>query len=324
MIKTLKKIAKTVFRKQTAIFLFFVILSANFWLMHSIGTNKEIPVSYSIEYINIPDNVKITNTLDKEVNVSVSEGRASFINYFFVKQTERIVIDLKDINKNTENGHKTYSIGDIIENTIKNDFGSTAKASNLNPKIIVVEYITLQSKKVPVVLTKEVITKNQYIISDSIRITPQTVTISGSKKDINATDTIEITDLSLDSLNKNVELLYTFKNNKKFTFDPTSVRINITVEKSTEKILTLDIACVNAPDDLIMKAFPQTVNISLVVPLSKFNEIEANSFIAEIDYNKRTADNRCPIEITSKPKNIKILRTSPQEAEFSLEYPKTK
>lgn len=324
MIKTLKKIAKTVFRKQTAIFLFFVILSANFWLMHSIGTNKEIPVSYSIEYINIPENVKITNILDKEVNVSVSEGRASFINYFFVKQTEQIVIDLKDINKNTESGHKTYSIDDIIENTIKNDFGATAKASSLNPKIIVVEYITLHSKTVPVVLAQEVFAKNQYIISDSVRIAPQTVNIFGSKRDIKNTDTIWITDLQLDSLDRSVDMLYSFKSNKKLTYDPTNIKISISVEKSTEKVLSLDIACINAPDGLIMKAFPQTVNVSLVLPLSRFNDVEENSFSAEIDYNKRTSDNRCPIEIATKHKNIKILRISPQEAEFSLEYPKTK
>ena len=83
MIDVLKKIAGIIFRKQTAIFLFFLLLSANFWLMHSIGSNREIPITYTVEYVNLPNNVKITNTLEKEINVSVA--------VFFAHHYERVV-----------------------------------------------------------------------------------------------------------------------------------------------------------------------------------------------------------------------------------------
>lgn len=324
MIQMLKKIVKTVFRKQTAIFLFFLMLSANFWLMHSIGTNKEIPITYEIEYINLPHNVKITNLLSKTVNVSVSEGRTSFVNYFFVQQTERLIIDLKDINQNIASGRKVYSIDNMVEQTIKNDFGADAKIANFNPKVIVVEYITLHSKTVPVVLASAVNAKSQFIVYDSIRISPPMVAIYGSAKDIDAVDTLKITDLQLDSLDKNVEIIHTLEAGKILSFDPEEVKINISVAKSTEKSFSVPIECKNAPEGLIMRAFPQSVTVSVLLPLNKFNEIDQNNFTAEIDYKKCTVDNVCPIEVISKIKDINILRISPQEAEFSLEYTKTK
>lgn len=73
-----------------------------------------------------------------------------------------------------------------------------------------------------------------------------------------------------------------------------------------------------------MKAFPQKVNVSVIVPIGKYNDVDSKDFAAEIDYNQRTADNRCPITIVSKLSNTKILRVFPQEAEFSLEYTKEK
>ena len=73
-----------------------------------------------------------------------------------------------------------------------------------------------------------------------------------------------------------------------------------------------------------MKAFPQKVNVSVIVPIGKYNDVDSKDFTAEIDYIQRTADNRCPITIVSKLSNTKILRVFPQEAEFSLEYPKEK
>lgn len=323
MIEILKRIAKTVFRKQTAIFLFFLLLSANFWLMRSIGTNKEIPITYAIEYINLPHNVKITNALSQSINVSVSEGRTSFINYIFVKQTERLVIDLKDINQNIAIGRKTYSIDNLVENAVKNDFGATAKIANFNPKVLVVEYVTLQSKTVPLVFTSPINTKSQFIISDSIRLSPRNITIFGSTQDIDSIDTLRIDDLKLDSLDKSIEIFYSFKKNKTLSFEPDGVKIEIPVTKSTEKSFSVHIESKNAPEGLIMRAFPPNVNISIIVPLSRFNEIKESDFSAFIDYEKRTSDNICPIEIIPKTKGIKTLRISPQEAEFSLEYAKT-
>ena len=315
----LQKIAKRVFRKQTAIFLFFLFLSANFWLMHSIGSNKEIIVVYRIDYINLPNNVIITNSSQKDITVSLRDNKTSFLHYLFVKQTPAITIDLKGINRNAKAGQKTYSIDNIVENTIKKDFGQRAEIINFNPKVLIVEYSTLSSKKVPVILKGEIKVRNQYIISDSIIPTPQEVTIYGSWEKIKAIDAVEITDLNNDSLDKTTEIYYTLRSNKNITFSPKGINIKVPVEKSTEKNITVEIACKNAPNGLDMKAFPQEVNIVLLVPLSKFNHITANDLTAYVDYEKRSSDNKCIVELTSKDSRLKILRVSPQEVEFSLE-----
>ena len=91
------------------------------------------------------------------------------------------------------------------------------------------------------------------------------------------------------------------------------------VEKSTEKNITVEIACKNTPNGLDMKTFPQEINIVVLVPLSKFNHITANDLTAYVDYEKRSSDNKCIVELTSKDSRLKILRASPQEVEFSLE-----
>ena len=186
--------------------------------MHSIGSNKKIIVVYRIDYINLPNNVIIANSSQKDITVSLRDNKTSFLHYLFVKQTPAITIDLKGINRNAKAGQKTYSIDNIVENTIKKDFGHRVEIINFNPKVLIVEYSTLSSKKVPVILKGEIKVRNQYIISDSIIPTPQEVTIYGSWEKIKAIDAVEITDLNNDSLDKTTEIYYTLRSNKNITF----------------------------------------------------------------------------------------------------------
>ena len=318
MLEIFKKIANIVFRRQTAIFLFFLFLSSIFWFMHYTGIKKELLVNYPVKYINKSSDIQITNNLPNSISVILGDTRTSFLHYFFKQKLDTLCINLADIDKFAENGTKTYLTDSIINSSVYNDFGKFAKIINFSPQIISINYITLASKIVPVVFTGLVKTKNQFIISDSISISPNRVKVYSSKNQIDTIKNITVSDLKIDSLYETTTVKYTLKGKKNIFFEPDIVQIIIPVEKSTEKTISVPINCINVPNEFIMRTFPSEVRLNFIISLSRFNKISEKDFTVEIDYLQRIS-NHCRVNLIVKPKNIKILSINPQEIEFALE-----
>ncbi len=319
MSNLIRKILRVVFTRQTAIFLFFLLLSTFFWLMHSVGANRDLKLSYNLRYVNCPQSVQIVNDLPKKVEVHVANGKHSIFNYFWVKDIDTLLIDLSGINSLVRQGRKSFELDSLVVRTIREDFGENSYAKNISPHNIWVEYRTLKSKELKVVLQSQIPLKSNFMLSDSVQMMPRTVRVFGDSEVLDTMQFVAITDLKMDSLKETSDIEYKFDGQGRLSFEPKSVIVRIPVDKMVEKSVSVAIATVNQPNGLIMKAFPRMVDVVFIVPLSRFNEISAENFLVEIDYVQRISEGRCAVRVASKPEFVRILRLEPQEVEFSLE-----
>ena len=288
--------------------------------MHSVGANREIKIEYQIQYINIPANVKINSKLPRTISVNVVDGIKSIFDYFWVSDLDTLTIDLNDINQSIKSGRKTFDMEAIIAHSIREDFGEEAFAKTFAPRTLSVEYITLSSKKIPVLWRANVNIDANFMLSDSIRIKPNEVTVFGSKELLDTISYLPITSIDEDTLSETTELEYRLDKNKEgLSFEPRGIFIRIPIDKKVEKTIELPISTKNNPSGLMMNTFPRTVSVVCAVPLSRFSQIYTDDFSAEIDYQKRTTEGRCPVIISKKPFWTTILRLEPQEVEYSLE-----
>lgn len=315
----IRKILQVVFRRQTVVFLFFLLLSTFFWLMHSIGANRDIKLSYNLRYVNCPQSVQIINELPQKVEVNISNGKHSILNYFWVKDIDTLLIDLSDINSLVSQGRKSFELDSMVVRAIREDFGVGAYAKSISPHNIWVEYKTLKSKELKVVLQSQIPLQSNFMLSDSVQIMPRSVRVFGSTETLDSMQFVAITDLRIDSLKETSEVEYKLNGHGKLSFEPKSVIVRIPVDKMVEKSISVPIATVNQPNGLLMKSFPRMVDVVCTVPLSRFNEISAENFLVEIDYVQRISEGRCAVRVASKPEFVRILRLEPQEVEFSLE-----
>ena len=313
-----RKIVKFLFKKETAIFLFFLCLATIFWFMHSIGTHKEIVINVPVMYKNIPENLKIKNVLPKNISFVIKDDSFSILSYLFIDKTDTLTLDLSDINSKTQEGSKIFSL-DSLANAVSVKLSSTMKILRCEPKFIFVEYSTLITKHLPVFLSDSINIAQQYILSGKIEITPSFIDIYGEKSNIDTITKIFVKPLQIDSLTKSLKITKQLTDIEGVKFSKKSVQIIIPIDKATEKTVTVPVSIANAPDFYAMRSFPSEVTLKFIVGMSSFNKISADDFVVEADYQQKISDERCLLHIKTQPLGIKNVRLEPEQVEFSLE-----
>jgi len=313
-----RKIVAFLFRKETAIFLFFLLLATIFWFMHSIGTHKEIIINVPVKYQNIPENLKIKNELPKNISFVVKDEGISIFSYLFVNKRDTLKLDLSDINSNTPSGTKIFTL-DSISNIISAKMTGTMKIQRYEPKIIFIEYSTLKTKRLPVFLSDSINVAQQHILNGKVEITPSFINIYSEKSNIDTITKIFVKPLQIDSLTKTVKITKQLVEIENVKFGKKSVQIYIPIDRATEKSIIVPVSAVNAPKSFMMRSFPSEVTLKFIVGISNFNKISANDFVVTADYTQKISDESCPLSIKKQPLGIKNLRIEPEQVEFSLE-----
>ena len=83
-IRTERKIRIFLLRKESReflIFLFFVFVSASFWLLQTLDDHYETEFSVPIKLKNVPQDVVITSDLPSDLRVTVGDRGTVLINY---------------------------------------------------------------------------------------------------------------------------------------------------------------------------------------------------------------------------------------------------
>jgi len=95
------------------------------------------------------------------------------------------------------------------------------------------------------------------------------------------------------------------------------VTVTLKVEQFTERSLFVPITIKNAPDSL--KTFPERAKLSCVVGLSKYNDIDKNSFQLVADLKGiplNTEKNTIPVLVTKQPDFVRAVNFQPRSVEF--------
>jgi hypothetical protein len=287
--------------------------------MHSIGSHRELYVNVPISYVNKPENVQFTNTLPTQVSVLLQENRLSFINYIFVNKIDTLRIDLGTIDIKLEQGTKSQALDTLLRNIIYKKFKTSTKIINYEPKIVVLNYITLQHKLLQVALKDTPNVANGFIISDEITFSPNVISAYGKTDIIDTLTTIYVEKLKIDSLTKTTTIKGQLSEIKYITFKQKEVSIHIPVDRAIDKSLSVPISCINAPNNLEMKSFPSEATIKFVVAMAKFNNILPKHFTVIADYSQKISDKNCVLYVGKQPNATEHIRVEPQEIEFSLE-----
>ncbi|MDR2685112.1 MAG: hypothetical protein LBB53_07005, partial [Prevotellaceae bacterium] len=256
--KFLKKIVSVFFTKETAIFLFFLLLAVFFWCMHSVGTQKELIVNVPVKYENMPQDVKIRNSLPSHIAVAVREEGLSVLRHLIVAQTDTLKFDFDGINNIVKNGTKVFTL-DSLSYLISMQFENDVKILHYEPKVIIVDYITLKHKTLPVVLSDSILLAQQYILTDKISIEPQNIEAFGTEDELKNLTKIFVEPLNLDSLSKPQKITRKLIVPEKVALSYKKAKIIIPVDRATEKIITAPIQCVNFPNGFYMRSFPSEV-----------------------------------------------------------------
>ncbi len=313
-----RKIKRLLFTKDSLIFLFFLALAGTFWFVHSLDQQRETTLRIPIDYMGIPEDVEVSSELPQRIDVTIRDEGLTLLKYN-KRNTVPLALDLERVY--FAKGRIVIT-PDQLKNRISRYVLPTTAVLNFNPDSVVVEYFKLESATLPIKLNGEVKLSSQYVLSDSVRIEPSRVKIFGPKELVDTMTSVYTEKLDLKSISDTTLVkakLEKPKSGIKYAFD--DVNIGIFVEMFTENKIEVPITIINAPDNVNVRLFPHTVNVTYNVGLSNFNRVKENDIQVIFDYAeaKELQRRRYKLQIKNNSKYISSLRTSPERVEFLIE-----
>lgn len=310
--KLSQKISKT--------FVSFLVASTLIWLLITLSKEYTTSIFLSVSYGKLPQNKLLQKKPINEIEVSVKGTGFKII----AAKLKNKLIQLNTNNLIRKSSLHHYLLLNNQKTNIQKQLSSGLRIEQILKDTIYLELGSLASKKVPVKLNANIEYHVGYDIADPIKLTPDSITISGPEIQINVINAVNLIDLKLEDVKADFERTLSIKKPKNYEniiFSAKSVKVTGNVEKFTEGSFELPFVVKNLPKGLELTTFPKKVKVIYKVGLSNFNKINENSFKIECDYNVSIKNNYnylipTIVNPTSLVKSIKLI---PNKIDFLIQ-----
>lgn len=306
--------------RKIRIFLFFLVLSSIIWMLIELSKSYVTTVVFDAEYTDLPSGTLIQKKPISELKVTIKGQGFTLIKYKVKRR--KILLNLKNISK-------TKAVSYILPNKqipfLNSQFSNGIEIISIIKDTIFIEIGASISKKVPVKPNLEIQYKAGYNLVEKLKISPDTVIVSGSKKYIDSITEFTTNPLKLDNVYKNIEVELTLKPSfkiKQIKMSANKVKISGKVDKFTEGTFKIPVKIINVPEGVRITTFPKEIEAIYQCGLSNFSKITQNDILVVFDYKQYENDTLItylsPI-IEQKSDYVYALKINPAQLEFLIE-----
>jgi hypothetical protein len=307
-------------QRRLLTFLFFLVISAAFWFVRSLGEEYEEELSYPVQYENFPENKVLIGTVPDKLHLRVMARGFTLLRSKLNLSLVPLKFDVSSYALNSTGSDTFYVITETVRDVLSAELPQL-KILDIYPDTLIFSFTDIELKKVPVkpvLAMHDDFFQKQYMQNGSILVTPDSVIISGPGnilKYIVYAPTIPITQTNLSDTVILQSKLQTFE---RVTFSSDRVQVTIPVDRFTEIDESLAVLPVNVPDSLDMIAIPGQVTITYNICLSNYNRMVKNPPVPKIDYDaiRDGRVTRLTVFLSDTPKIISNVRFNPKETEF--------
>ncbi len=251
-----------------------------FWLFTKLSYTYRSTLSIRVEYELSIDKV-LTSPPPELLEMDVEGSGWDLLFIFFSRKKYKIDVDV------TDNSPKTINAAAIKGKLLK-QLPENVNIIDLRPDLIEFQPEPLAFKEIPLLLDNRVELSAQFMLIDSLEISPSTVKVSGPASVIKNMNSWVTEPLILEKVESNFtkKLKVLSHTNKNVSFSPNQITVSGKVEQVTEKSIELEIFKRSVPDSILLVLLPKKVTITCIVGLSDFDILTADQFTVVADFSK--------------------------------------
>jgi hypothetical protein len=322
--KLLKKLNDLQLLQQRKLltFLFFVIISAAFWFVRSLGEIYEDEVTYPIRYMNFPDNKVLVGHVPDKLQLKVRASGFSILRSRLNLNLVPLKFNVSSFSLNSIGTDTFYVVTETVKDLLSAELDQVT-ILDISPDTLFFGFTDMAVKKVavlPVLVMHDKFFQKQYMRNGSIIVFPDSIIISGPGIIIRKLNRIATEPITFTNLADTAHVQCDLKPMDMVTFSQQYVKVTIPVDRFTEVDENIAVAPINVPDSLNMIAIPGQVTITYNICLSNYNKLAKKPLVPNIDYNvlKERQVTRLAVFLTDTPDIISNVRFNPQETEFLI------
>ncbi|OUO54328.1 hypothetical protein B5F77_03850 [Parabacteroides sp. An277] len=304
--------------KEALIFFCFVLLSFGFWLLQSLQQEYETELSIPLRYENVPANIALAPSVAKQVRIHVKDKGSALLNYTLGQKFRSITLDVQKLRKD----EMRYIVSrSMLQDEISKQLLASTTLTLFEPQALSLPFDEQKSKEVPVVFNGSIETEGGFLVSGDILISPSMVTIYGSASLLDSIQEVRTEFLKIEKGKKTLVKNASLEAIEGVAFHTEGVSVTIPIEEYTEKTLTIPVRFVQVPPQYTIRSFPQEVEVSCNIPVSKFKMLTEELLVIEIPFRQleENVSGSLAIDLSSRPEWLKTYRIDPNKIEFLLE-----
>ena len=307
-------------RRISKKFIGFLVASILIWLLITLSKEYVTTIIFPVVYKKLPQDKLLQSTPIKEINLEVKATGFKLIRANFFKKS----IELNANNLLKKSNNLYYFLAKNQKQAIQKQLISKIELQEVLPDTIHLDLGSLASKKVPVKPNLDITYHVGYDVLETIKITPDSLLISGPESQVKIIKSIDLTILKLQDVKANFIQKVAIKkptNSEGVKFDTDFVKISAKVEKFTEGSFKVPFKITNISHNTQLNTLNKTVEIFYIIGLPNFNKIDKNSFVVECDYSVSEQNNLGYLipKVVRKPSLIKSFRVVPAKIDFLIQ-----
>lgn len=309
------------FNRRMVTFFICVLVSVFFWLLMSLSKEYTITVSFPVNYINLPKDKVLSNTLPESIDIEIKSSGFNLLKYKLKRQRDIVSIDIKDAKSLSSRNHYFLLTNSKVDK-ITSQFSNDIKILRIEPDSIFLNFNKKITKSVPVKAKLNLSFESQFQQADSVKLTPSFITISGASDIIEKIKEVETVSMNIKNISSSVSVKLAISMTADLKFvecSPASIQAQVNVTKFTEGNIDLPIEVDNLPARFGLKTFPDKISIKYIVAFENYEKINPSQFRAVVDYKKiEPGNNKLKVQIVKYPSEVHSIKISPEKVEFII------
>jgi len=282
-------------------------------------------ISIPINYSNVPADKQLNNKGDElSVRLRANGGDLVSIKYFSGFGDLDINLNQADLRL-SRYFDRYYILTELVRSEISSRFEFEHDLISLSPDTIYLDLEDIVSRSLPVQADISLDFKPQYMLYDSIVISPASIMVSGPASHIDTLTCIYTERQSFSALDMDKEfniLIQPPVKSDEIRYSESSVKVFIPVQQFTESSIELPVTGISNDTGIeSIRTFPETVQLTYQVALKDYQLVKSEMFSLQALYNpgKDIEKTFLKVRVDKSPDFVRITRIQPDKVEFIIQ-----
>lgn len=309
--------------RKLIIYLVCVCISTIFWFLNALNKQYSVELTFPVKYINWPANKILINKPSDHFVLKVNSFGFTILRYKLSLAFSPLVFNVNEFTEGklalTERSEYAIPTRPLIHR-LSEQVSNELNITDIHPDTLIFLFDKVTSRKVKVKPNVSFELKQQHFLNDAITTIPDSVLVSGPESILDTLSFVSTTDQHYKDVHQTIRQNIPLKASKNLILGTSRVLLEIPVEEFTEKQITVPVTVRDLPQGMRVNLFPDKVNVSFMIALSRFKEVKPGDFKVSVS-SQDILNNKdlLRLSIDSQPPFAHSVVLVPEQIEYLIE-----
>lgn len=303
--------------REFLIFLFFLALSASFWVLMSLNETYEKEITIPVRLVDVPKSVVLTSDTNDTLRVTVRDKGFTLSAYLYGDKIRGINVSFRHYAG--KNGWGVVNSQEL-QKLIYPQLFSSSRIISVKPDKYEFSFNYGLNKRLPVRLNGNILPGKSYYIA-RVDVEPKYVDVYASKSLLDSIHTALTSRLRIANVADTTVYHVNVKQVRGAKFVPSQIKVTVYPDVLIEDFIEVPVQAVNMPEGKILRTFPPRIKVTYAVGASMFRRVSEDDFKIVVDYND-LIDNpseKCTVTLKASSAVVRNARLENNQVDYLIE-----